>query len=237
MQPDVKMMTVRETVGKALTGDEERRLLDSCGKRRSRALLPIVTLALHTGMRRGEIQSLRWRQIDFLNRTLMVGETKTEAGTGRVIPLNERALLTLQSWATNFPDRQPEHFVFPWEHYGFAGNDRKPHAKTMDPNNPAAEFKTAWKSAKTKSKVECRFHDLRHTACTRLLERGAPLAVVATIMGWSASTTANMAKRYGHIGNMVQRAALDSLAQTPKPEGSSDASETQETTPDSRPNS
>ena len=216
IQPDVRMMAVHETAGKALSDDEERRLLEACRKRRSRALLPVVTLALHTGMRRGEIQALRWLQIDFLNRTLTVGATKTKAGTGRVIPLNERALMTLQAWATNFPKRRPEHCVFLSEHYGFAGNDRKSHAKTMDPNTPVGDIKTARKSAKTKAGVEIRFHDLRHTACTRLLERGASLSVVASVMSWSASTTANMVKRYGHIGSNVQRAALDSLVQAPK---------------------
>src|SRR5262245_33182692 len=97
MQPDVKMMPVREKVGKALTADDEQKLLDACRGLRSRVLEPIVTLALHTGMRRGEIQSLQWQQIDFLNRTLTVGATKTEAGTGRIIPLNDRALGTLQT--------------------------------------------------------------------------------------------------------------------------------------------
>lgn len=167
-------------------------------------------------MRRGEIQSLRWRQVDFLNRALTVGHTKTEAGSGRGIPLNERALMTLQSWAGNFPDRTPEHFVFPWEHYGLAGNDCKPYARTMDPNVGSGDVKTAWEAAKAEAKVECRFHDLRHTACTRLLERGAPLSVVAAIMGWSASTTAKMAKRYGHIGSDTQRAALDALVESPQ---------------------
>ena len=42
------------------------------------------------------------------------------------------------------------------------------------------------------------------------------LAVVAAIMGWSPSTTAKMVKRYGHIGNDVRRAALDSLVDGPK---------------------
>jgi integrase len=219
IQPDVKMMTVRETAGKALTTDEENRLLEACRLRRSRALLPVVTLALHTGLRRGEIQSLRWSQIDFLNRMLTVGTTKTEAGSGRVIPLNERALMTLQVWATNFPEREPEHFVFPWEHYGLAGNDRKSHAKTMDPSIPIGDIKTGWEAAKAEARVESRFHDLRHTACTRLLERGASLSVVASIMGWSASTTAKMAMRYGHIGNDVRRAALDALVQAPAPSG------------------
>ena len=228
MQPDVRMMPVHEVVGTALTSDEEQRLLDACRERRSRALLPVVTLALHTGMRRGEIQSLRWRQIDFLNRTVTVGTPKTKAGTGRVIPLNERALLTLQSWATSFPERQPDHFVFPWEHYGLAGNDRKAHAKTMDPFVPVGDIKTAWESAKEKASVECRFHDLRHTACTRLLERGTSLAVVASIMGWSPSTTATMAKRYGHIGNDVQRAALDALVQAPQVGAGSGSSDDQD---------
>ena len=131
-----------------------------------------------------------------------------------MIPLNERARMTLQTWATNFPERRPEHFVFPWEHYGFAGNERKAHAKTMDPNVPVGDIKAAWESAK--AGVQSRFHDLRHTACTRLLERGASLSVVASIMGWSASTTAKMAKRYGHIGSEVQRTALDTLVQPPR---------------------
>lgn len=174
---------------------------------------PIVTLALHTGMRRGEIQSLHWHQIDFLNRTVAVGAAKTKAGSGRVIPLNERALMTLQTWAINFPDRKSDHFVFPSEHYGLAGNDRIAHAKIVDVYAPVGEIKTAWEAAKTEAGVTTRFHDLRHTACTRLLERGASLPVVASIMGWSASTTAKMAKRYGHIGNDVQRAALDALVE------------------------
>ena len=66
--------------------------------------------------------------------------------------------------------------------------------------------KRAWKAAKTEAGVQCRFHDLRDTGCTRRLEAGVPFSVVASIMGWSASTTVRMAKRYGHIGNRAQRA-------------------------------
>ena len=116
---------MREKVGKALSSEEEKRLLEACGTRRSRIILPIVTVALHTGMRRGEIQNLTWQQIDFLNRRVAVGDSKTEAGSGRVIPLNETALTTLQTWATNFPSRQPTHFVFPSEHWERAENARE----------------------------------------------------------------------------------------------------------------
>jgi integrase len=179
-------------------------------------LSSIVTLALHTGMRRGEIQSLQWQQIDFLGRSLTVGDSKTDAGSGRVIPLNDVALATLKAWATNFPERKQENFVFPSEHYGFAGDNCRPHAKTNHPDTPIGEIKSAWEAAKTKANVSCRFHDLRHTACTRMLERGASLPIVASIMGWSPSTTAKMAKRYGHIGSAIQRAALDALAHDPR---------------------
>ena len=44
-----------------------------------------------------------------------------------------------------------------------------------------------------------------------MLEGGAPLAVVASILGWSSATTVRMAKRYGHIGHVAQRQAVDIL--------------------------
>ncbi|HEX2715096.1 MAG TPA: hypothetical protein VHM88_23155, partial [Candidatus Acidoferrales bacterium] len=46
----------------------------------------------------------------------------------------------------------------------------------------------------------------------RMLEAGVPFSVVATIMGWSASTTVRMAKRYGHIGQAAQRQAVAALS-------------------------
>jgi hypothetical protein len=63
---------------------------------------------------------------------------------------------------------------------------------------------------------------LRHTACTRLLEAGVTLPIIARILGWSASTTVRMAQRYGHIGPDAQRQAMDSLMQV-APAGPQDA--------------
>ena len=59
--------------------------------------------------------------------------------------------------------------------------------------------------------MSCRFHDLRHSACTRLLEGGVSFPIVASLMGWSPSTTTKMAKRYGHIGPSAKRAAMATL--------------------------
>ena len=98
-------------------------LLFECGRSVSRALLPFVTLALETGARYNTIRTLQWGNIDFANRCFKFGKDKTASGTGRTIPLNERAIETLRFWAQEFPNRQPAHFVFPSERYGLHGTE------------------------------------------------------------------------------------------------------------------
>jgi len=200
-----------EDIGVALSDDEEARLLTACAGSRSRSLLPAVTLALSTGMRLSEIRLLRWRQIDFVNEAVKVGRSKTEHGAGRAVPLNQRALSALRQWGQQFPERKPAHFVFPSEKVGFSGNDEIPQVFDTDPTKPITSWKKAWTTARTAAGTQCRFHDLRHTTVTRLLERGQPFAVVAAIMGWSAGTSVRMAKRYGHIGPSAQRQAMATL--------------------------
>ena len=121
------------------------------------------------------------------------------------MPPNDRTLNELQRWATRVPDRQPNHYVFPTERIRQSG------VYTRHPDRPIGigSWKTAWATAKRKEDVKtARFHDIRHTTCTRMLEARVPLSVVATILGWSAATTAIMAKRYGHIGDTAGRAAV-----------------------------
>ena len=211
IQPDVRFLPVRDTVGRSLTPDEEKRLLTACSESRSRSLLPAVTLALQTALRYSELRLLRWRQVDLARRYLTVGESKTDTGRGRVIPLNDRATTTLSFWADQFPDRQPDHCVFPTERYGAGGDRFLPRIYSTDPARPINSWKQAWETAKKRAGVTCRFHDLRHCCVTRMLEGGAPLAVVASILGWSSATTVRMAKRYGHIGHVAQRQAVDIL--------------------------
>ena len=96
----------------ALTRWEELKLLAECAKSRSRALRVVVVVALCTGLRFSELRFLRWANIDLQGTFLTVGQSKTEHGEGREIPLNKRALNALQGWAEKFPDRRPYHFVF-----------------------------------------------------------------------------------------------------------------------------
>ncbi len=118
IKPDVVMLPERQDVGRALTPEEEGLLLYECGQSRSRILRPFVTLALETGARFNTIRTLQWGNIDFANRCLKFGKDKTAAGTGRTIPLNQRAIETLSFWAQLFRDRKPQHYVFPLEKCG-----------------------------------------------------------------------------------------------------------------------
>ena len=74
IQPDIRMLRVRDEVGRALSDDEQHRLLTACRASRSRSLYPAVLLSLHTGLRNQELRLLRWRQIDLIDRKLIVGK-------------------------------------------------------------------------------------------------------------------------------------------------------------------
>jgi integrase len=142
---------------------------------------------------------------------------KTEHGEGRIIPFSHRVRTVLEFWTERFPARKPNEFVFPSERYGGKGKDEVfgfagSVAYDTDSSKPVGDWKEGWEAARNRAGVTCRFHDLRHTGCTRMLEAGVPFSVVSEIMGWSASTAVRMAKRYGHIGQSARREAVDKLA-------------------------
>ena len=100
-------------------------------------------------MRLSEIRLLQWRQLDSGRRVITVGQSKTDAGTGREIPMTSGAKQTLQFWAANFPNRKPNHFVFPAEFYGGKGTDETfgftgSKVYGTDPSQPIGSWKEAW---------------------------------------------------------------------------------------------
>jgi integrase len=254
LQDDVVMLDERDDAGRALTAEEESALLLECGRSRSRMLLPFVVLALETGARFNTVRTLQWRNIDFANRCLKFGKDKTRAGTGRTVPLNQRAVAVLTFWAQQFPNRKPEHYVFPLEKcsqagakdsFGFTGNV----VFDTDPTQPIGDVKEAWEGAKKRTRRHCpqcrtgiladkqkpetgyacidykaelkelpagltsvRFHDLRHTAVSRMIAARIPLPIIAKIVGWTAGTMAKMAARYGHFGIEELRGAVEAIS-------------------------
>jgi integrase len=254
IKPDVQMLPERQDVGRALTPEEESVLLRECGQSRSRILLPFVMLALETGARMNTIRTLQWTNIDLVNRCLKFGKDKTAAGTGRTVPLNQRAVQTLSFWAQQFPNREPQHYVFPLEKCRKAGTEEEfgftgAVIYKTDPLHPIGDVKEAWEGAKRRTQRNCpacedgllvdkhkpakgfvcesckaeaaelpaalsrvRFHDLRHTAVSRMIAARVPLPIIAKIVGWSAGTMAKMAARYGHFGMEELRGAVESIS-------------------------
>lgn len=219
LQPEVRMLPERHDVGRALTTDEEDRLLRECLASMSRSLYSAVVLALNTGLRLGELTGLRWEQVDFIRRRLTVGKSKTASGEGRAVPLNEAALNALTLQANRFPDREGEHFVFPTERYHVLEKRQGSAAWGLDPLKPISDMGQAWDAAKQRTAdpkkrlpaVVCRWHDLRHTFVSRLVEGGTPYPKLAAILGWSPATAARMAKRYGHVSVEALREEVDRL--------------------------
>jgi len=225
--PDMKMLAVNEDVGIAISETEEAALLAACAQSRSRLLLPFVTLAIETGARYGVIRTLQWGAVDLEGRFLRWGKDKTVAGTGRVVPLNGRAADALKLWAESFPDRKPTDYVFPAERCAAEGDDFTAMTYATDPTKPIGSIKEAWEGAKkragkildtnptmgeTAPPLKCRFHDLRHTAVSRMLKGKTPLPLIAKIVGWSPSTMVKMAARYGHFSLDELRGAADLMS-------------------------
>jgi integrase len=150
---EIKWRKERKDVGRALTPEDEDRLLQECGKTDS-ACLTAVTLALNSTMRSDEIKRLHWRQVDLFERVLTVGKSKTDAGTGRLIPLNPAAIRALADWANRFPHREPEHYVFPFCEGGYfrmkrqdSGNLAPALNARIDVTRPTKGWRSAWRTA------------------------------------------------------------------------------------------
>lgn len=206
--------------GKAITLEQESSLLEFAqvpdvpeGEKmdlkatRSPVILPSIMLALNTTMRVSEIRTLQWSQIDFLKRIITVGKSKTDASTGRTIPINNELFKILaehRAWyESNVCPVATELYVFPF------GDSRKYY-----PEKPISSFKTSWKNVRKKAGVKVRFRDLRHTAITKLAESGAP---DETILSISGHVSREMLKHYSHIRTEAKRRALDAIATKPSP--------------------
>jgi integrase len=86
--------------------------------------------------------------------------------------------------------------------------------RPVDPEKPATAIKTAWNSIREAAGVRCRFHDLRHTACTKMAEAGVPEATMKALMG---HMSAAMLERYSHVREEAKRAAVEFLSLADEP--------------------
>ncbi len=154
-----------------LTLDEEGRLLSAAAPH----LRPMIVLALHTGMRRGEVLKLRTESVDLRTRFITIPKENSKSKKPRKIPMDSVALELLERLFPSDPG-----FIF-------HKSDGRPY------KNICEAFQSACRRARKdptdprdKGIQDLRFHDLRHTFETRGVERGMNLANMRDIMGHSS---------------------------------------------------
>lgn len=148
----------------------------------------IIRCALDTGMRRGEILSERWEDIDFDNRILHVSHSKTPEGEAREIPLTRRLYEMLCA------NRHTHGPVFTYL------------------SDPIKIVKTTWASTLRRAKLRhFRFHDLRHAANTRMMLAGVLQEVRREILGHTSVRSRDVNDRYTQIELPEKRDAIRKL--------------------------
>jgi len=146
----------------------------------------IVVAALDTGMRRGEILKQRWEDVDLTRRLLLVTKSKTAEGESREIPLTGRMFGLLA--------KKPQ---------------QEGHVFTLN-GQPLSWIRKGWLGAIKRAGLRhFRFHDLRHTFNTRLMEAGVIQDVRMALMGHSGGSKVHSI--YTHVELPIKRQAIGKL--------------------------
>jgi len=164
-----------------LIKEEEDRLLESS----SEHLKPIIVVALNTGMRRSEISNMKWNQINLQTREIKV--EKTKSGKIRIVDIN---LILFEELLRLKSKRKNSKYVF---------------------LNQKTKLQTSFEGACRRAQIEgLRFHDLRHTFASRLVEMGVDLIRIKEILGHS---TVKITERYTHSNREEKKKAVELLCQ------------------------
>lgn len=193
----VKGNALREPDGRIrwITRQQAEALLSAAGQQKDRAphLVPLVTVALHTGMRRGEMLGLEWSRVDLQANLLYLESHHTKAKKRRSVALNKTAreaiLAQARFRATHCPFAR---WVFCTREGNRIGSVKR-------------SFATACREAGIE---DFRFHDLRHTCAAWLVQAGVPMAEVRDVLG---HCTLQMTERYAHLAPDNIRAAVAHL--------------------------
>lgn len=169
----IRKPKVGQARDRRLSDDEWERLQQECNRSQNRWLAPAVTLAVETAMRQGELLGMKWSQIDFQRRlVLLLDASKLKTAEPRAVPLSTTAVEALKALPKSI-----DGLVIP-------------QAKQT--------LYSAFAGACRRARIEdYRWHDLRHEALSRLAERGD--FSVLELAAISGHRTLQMLKRYTHL--------------------------------------
>ncbi|EJB1797627.1 site-specific integrase [Vibrio parahaemolyticus] len=146
---------------------------------------PLITLAMHTGMRKGEMLTLRWESVSFENRYLTILSENAKSKKKRTIPMNDTVFNMLSQWRAQ---NLNEEYVFVHE------------------GKQVSFFQYPWQNLLKAAGIEnFRFHDLRHHFASKLVMAGVDLNVVRELLGHA---DLKMTLRYAHLAPAHTAAAV-----------------------------
>jgi len=183
----VKLFRENNRRERFLTEEEAQKILDA-------ATIPVkhfITIGLNTGMRKGEILGLRWKDISYEQNIIILKDDKS--GSGRKIPINSFLRKTLKE----IP-RIDESYVFPGLKCG------KPLGDIREP------FRAAVEASKIKNSEAVIPHTLRHTYASWLAMKGIDLFTIQYLMGHKTIT---MTQRYSHLCPDHKRQAAEQISE------------------------
>ena len=201
--PAIGKLKTNNTRLRYLTEEEQSRLLAALPD----SFRPLITIAIHTGMRKGELlTTLTWDDVDFVSGTIVVRTSKS--GEGRSLPMSPTAHRTLAALWQSRRKRLSARVV--------SQSDGKRLVFTAAQGGFLANLGRTWYPALKRAALEgFHFHDLRHTLASRLVMKGVDLYRVQTLMGHK---TPAMTLRYAHLSPQHLRAAVAALDEPgPKP--------------------
>ena len=201
----VKLFNPNNELIRYLSTEQYDRLLTEAEKIRW-YLRPMIVLAVHTGLRRGNLLGLRWDHIDFVTNNIRLTDSTKNRST-LALPLNDTAIETLNALKEKSGDSQ---YVFPHFEGQLAGEAIR-------------DIKNGWKTAVKRAGItNFRWHDLRHCFASWLVMKGVDLNVVQTLLG---HRNIRMTQRYAHLSPQYLSEQVKVLDKRSPENGPSDASQ------------
>ena len=209
-------LTENHDVGRALSAEDESKLLAACGASAAPSLLPLFVFARDTGLRSAEMKALRRRDLRLNWKDGIVGSgevivpiSKTEAGKRRTVPLSPDVCGTLTLWLSRFSDGTGDSYVFPRHEVWMLKGGKEARIVNVDLSQPVQSWQRAWRTAMKQAGVHYRWHDLRHTFVSRLAEDATTSE--QTIKALAGHVSKQMLERYSHIRTHAKEAAIAAM--------------------------